>query len=121
MAKKEVNEKVVPIKLTDTETGETYELEFDKGSVYFAEARGFDIEDVSRAPMTGIHDLFFYAFRKNHPKVSRQKTDKILDEGIGGVGALPEGFLERLYLLYNAPFEDLKENDGKNRTVQIEL
>ena len=119
--KKEVNEIVKPIVLTDTETKERYTLEFNKESVYFAEQRGFDIDEVAKRPMTLIHDFFFYAFRMHHKNISRQKTDRILDEEIGGIGALPEGFIERLYLLYQAPFEGVVVKDGKNSKIQIEL
>ena len=121
--KNEVNEIVKPIKLTDTDTKEEYVLEFDKESVYFAEGRGFNIDRVSETPMTGIHDLFFYAFRKHHRSVSRQKADKILDDDLGGIGNLPEGFIERLYMLYSAPFEKglVDGESGKNSKMQIEM
>ena len=119
--KNEVNEIVKPIILRDSETKETYTLEFNRESVYFAEARGFSIDDVVKQPMTKIHELFFYAFRMHHQKVSRQKTDKILDDDIGGIGNLPEGFIERLYMLYGAPFDSMVEDEGKNSKVQIEL
>ena len=119
--KNEVNEIVKPIILTDTETKEKFTLEFNRESVYFAEGRGFNIDDVARIPMTKIHELFYYAFRMHHKNVSRQKTDKILDEDLGGIGALPEGFIERLYMLYSAPFDSMVEDNGKNSKVQIEM
>ena len=119
--KNEVNENVKPIILTDTETNEKYTLEFNRESVYFAEARNFSLDDVERHPMTKLHELFYYAFRMHHKNISRQQTDKMLDEQIGGIGALPEGFIERLYMLYSAPFDSMVENDGKNSKMQIEL
>lgn len=120
--KNEVNEKVKPIVLRDTETKDEYTLEFDKESVRFAEERGFKISEVGDFPMTGTHDLFFYAFRKHHRNISRQKTDKMLDEELGGIGNLPEGFLERLYLLYNEPFKGMVDGEsGKNVKMQIEM
>ena len=73
--KNEVNEIVKPIILTDTETKEKFTLEFNRESVYFAEGRGFNIDDVARIPMTKIHELFYYAFRMHHKNVSRQKTN----------------------------------------------
>ena len=45
MATKEVNEKVKPIILHDTEEEEDYTLEFNRETVRFAEGRGFDIPD----------------------------------------------------------------------------
>ena len=97
----EKKEKVKPIRLVDNETGESYILEFNRDTVKWAEQRGFDPELVTKFPMTVGADFFFYAFRMHHKNVSRQKTDKILDEDLGGIGGLPEGFIERLYMLYN--------------------
>lgn len=120
MANKEINEVVKPIIIHDEENGIDYTLEFNRESIRFAEARGFDIDDVGRYPMTKIPELFFYAFRMHHKNVSREKTDRILFEDLGG---LPEGVAERLGALYTAPFEALngKENKGKNSKMTVEL
>ena len=120
--KNEVNEIVKPIILRDTETKAEYTLEFDKESVKFAEDHGFIISQVPNFPMTGIHDFFYYAFRKHHKNLSRQQTDKILDEELGGVGGLPQGFIERLNQLYSVPFDNMvDEESGKNSKMQIEM
>jgi len=121
MANKEVNEHVKPIIIHDEENGVDYTLEFSRESVRFAEARGFDIDDVARFPMTKVPELFFYAFRMHHPNVSREKTDRILFEELGG---LPDGVAERLGALYAAPFEALSQkNGGKkgNPKVTVEM
>lgn len=120
MAKNEVNEKVNPITLHDSEEDRDYVLEFDRESVRFAEARGFDISDVGKYPMTKIPELFFYSFRKNHKNVSREKTDRILFEYMGG---MPDGMAERLGALYAAPFEALSAKDGeeKNGRITVEM
>lgn len=120
MASKEVNEQVKPIIIHDVENSTDYTLEFNRESVRFAEQRGFDIEDVGRYPLTKIPELFYYAFRMHHKNVSREKTDRILFDDLGG---LPDGALERLGALYAAPFEALsnKEKDGKNRKMTVEL
>lgn len=112
--------KIEPIKLTDTETGERYVLEFTRDSVRYAESRGFDIEDLPKYPMTKIPELFYYAFRAHHKFVSREKTDKILFEDMGGV---PEGMVERLGELYSVPFESLlpSEEEGKNVKMTVEF
>ena len=118
----EANEQVKPIIIHDKDNDVDYTLEFNRESIRFAEARGFDIEDVGKYPMTKIPELFFYAFRMHHPNVSRQKTDKILFEDLGG---LPEGVAERLGALYTAPFEALNgaKQDGKkgNPNMTVEL
>lgn len=115
----ETMEKVNPIILRDNENGNVYTLEFNRDSVRFAENRGFDINDVARFPMTKLPELFFYAFRMHHKNVSREKTDRILFDDLGG---MPEGMAERLGVLYSAPFEALagKENE-KNGKMTVEF
>lgn len=120
MANKEVNEQVKPIIIHDAENETDYTLEFNRESVRFAEARGFDIEDVGKYPMTKLPELFYYAFRMHHKNISREKTDRILFEELGG---LPEGAAERLGALYAAPFEALsnKDDKAKNSKMTVEL
>lgn len=89
-------ERIKPAFLTDNDTGVKYELDFCRESVMWAESRGFDLEKIAKFPVTGIEELFYYSFRKNHRNVPREKTNKLLHEG----GGLPEKALERLILLY---------------------
>lgn len=98
---------VKPIKIIDTNTGEEFTLEFDKESVRFAESRGFDIEEVSKYPISKTEELFWYAFRKHHKRVDLLKARKLLE----GIGTLPEGFLERLLSLYAKPYEAFTESE----------
>ena len=113
--------KVKPIVLTDTETESTYTLEFSRESIKFAEAHGFVIEDVAKYPMTKIPELFFYAFRKNHKNIARDKTDKILER----MNGIPNGMIERLGELYALPFEALnimeEGEERKNSTITIDF
>lgn len=110
MAKNEVNEEIRPIVLKDNDTGMEYTLEFNRDSVKFAEARGFSIDKVGEQPMTYIPDLFYYAFRMHHKNVSREKTDRILFDDLGGV---PEGMLERLGQLWAIPYEALTQDENR--------
>lgn len=118
-------ERVKPLVITvEDEKGkkETYTLEFNKDAVKFAEDRGFQLADVSRFPMTKVPELFFYSFRMHHPKVAKANTDKIIfDEeiGWGGLGGIPDGVVERLIELYDAPFGAMV--DSKNSKVAVEL
>lgn len=122
MARNLANEKVKPLLLTDNDTGEKYTLEFSRESVKFAEARGFDVDDVGRFPMTKLPDLFFYAFRMHHRNISRSRTDSILYDDLGG---LSEAVIERLVMLYAAPFEALtasaEDGEPKNARMTVEL
>lgn len=117
---KEINEKVRPIIIHDTENGIDYTLEFNRESIRFAEARGFNIEDVGKFPFTKLPELFYYAFRMHHKNVSREKTDRILFDDLGG---LPDGMAERLGALYGVPFEALTSNEdnAKNSKVTVEF
>lgn len=115
------NTEVKPITITDSETGTKYVLEFNRESVMFAERSGFAIEDVDRYPMSKIPEFFYYAFRMHHKNVSREKTDRILFEGLGG---MPDGMLRRLGELYGAPFEAFKvddEGEAKNSKMTVEF
>ena len=127
MARKEINEfkedeKVPPIVLHD-EDGRDYTLEFDLDSVRFAQNRGFDSDDIARFPVVNTEELFFYAFRMHHKNVSKEKTDKILWEKLGGISNLPDGFIERLIMLYYDPINAVKaaEDGGKNAKVTVEM
>ena len=128
MAKKEINEfaeneKVKPIVLHDADEGRDYTLEFNLDSVRFAQARGFDSDDIAKYPVIKTEELFFYAFRMHHKNVPKEKTDKILWDKLGGIGNLPDGFIERLIMLYYDPINAVKNAEGgaKNGNVTVEM
>lgn len=121
-----MEDKIIPIRITDItgiikNPGDVYELDFSRESVAFAENRGFKIEEVTEFPVTRISDLFYYAFRKNHRNVSREKTDKLKEAWKG----IPEGVLKRLIELYNqaATANNIQtdEEAGKNEIVTVEM
>lgn len=112
-------EKVKPVILTDSLTGEEYTLDFNRDAVRFAESRGFAITDIERYPMT-MYDLFFYAFRMHHRNVSREKTDKLIDEGFGGIAGIPSALIERLVELYAQTFGTAVE-ESENPRIVVEL
>ena len=116
----QVSERVNPIIIRNEDTGDEYTLEFNRETIRFAEQRGFDIADVGKFPMTKLPELFFYAFRMHHRNVSREKTDRILFDDLGG---MPDGMAERLGALYSAPFEALSNDNGKakNSKMTVEL
>lgn len=116
-------DKVMPMFVTDRETGERFELDFSRESVLFAEARGFKLHEVGDFPGTKIKELFFYAFRKNHRRMAKNQTDKLLEEKMGG---LTGEALERLMLLYQQALDfcgviQSKEDAEKNSNVIVEL
>ena len=112
----QVSERVNPIIIRNEDTGDEYTLEFNRETIRFAEQRGFDIADVGKFPMTKLPELFFYAFRMHHRNVSREKTDRILFDDLGG---MPDGMAERLGALYSAPFESLSNDNGKAKNSKM--
>lgn len=112
--------KLNPIRITDAETNEVYELDFSRETVKTAEQRGFKISELTDFPNINIPTLFYLAFRKNHKDVSKDKADKLLD----AMGGLTSAELSRLVELYNQPSEALIiQGDGgrKNCRVTVEL
>ena len=111
-----MSERVNPIRITDQTSGEVYELDFNKESVKFAEGRDFVLEEVTRYPVTKMPELFYYAFRMHHKNVSREKTDRILFDDLGG---MPDGMAERLGALYGVPFEALTSGEEKPKNPRM--
>ena len=113
-------ERVNPITLTDTETGERYTLEFSRETVKFAQNRKFAVGDIGDFPMLLVPELFYLSFRMHHKNLSRAQTDKILETDLGG---LTKEFIERLLMLYNAPHESLirDEDDAGNSKMTVEM
>lgn len=116
-----MDERIKPIRLTMIKTGEVYELDFSRDSVRFAEQHNFDIQEVQRMPKTKIAELWYYAFRKNHKRLSKQQTDTILEE----IGGLTPSILERLCLLYAqaAQSNTIQEEEDflKNGAATVEM
>lgn len=116
-----VEDRVTPARLTDNDTGAVYELDFSRESVRFAEQHSFKLENAIEFPVTGVSDLFYYAFRKNHRNVAREKTDKLLEKW----GGMPEKLLKRLIQLYQqaqtSNTVQTDEDAEKNSSVTLEL
>ena len=116
-------ERVEPIRLTDNETGETYELDFSRDSVRFMAHQGFKVgENIMDYIATAGPDFWFYAFRKNHMKVPRNKTDALYSK----MGGLTPKVIERLVELYNQALmsNNIVQDDGdleKNPRVTVEM
>lgn len=116
-----IEDRVNPIRITIQGSGETYELDFNRESVRFAEMHGFELDNVTRFPTSKIPEFFYFALRKNHKKLSRTQADNIFEE-IGGVTGK---VLSRMIALYNqaalthviAADEDYE----KNARVTVEM
>lgn len=114
-------DRVQSIKLTDNDTNETYELDFSRESIRFAEARGFKVDEVVDFPVTKFPEFFYYAFRMHHKNLSRTQTDALYEK-LGGYTAK---FLERLIMLYNqaALANNIVDDEdaAKNARMTVEM
>lgn len=117
-----MDERVNPIKLTNNKTGEVFELDFNRESLFVMDRDGFKIDEVTDYPATNIPKLFYYSFRKNHRKMTKTQTDSILQDVLHGV--TPK-MLERMILLYNqaATANNVQEEEDleKNSDVTVEF
>lgn len=102
-----------PMVITDPDAGKEYTLEYSRKSVTKAEQAGLDVNLIEAKSMTMIPIMFWGAFLMHHPHMTREQTDKILFEGLGGLSAEEMEYLGKLYA---APFETLiaSEEEGKN-------
>lgn len=106
--------------ITDNDTGDKYELDFSRDTVRFAEDRKFVIDEVSKFPTTKISELFWYAFRMHHKRMTQAQTDKIIEK----MGGMSPELLQRLMELYmQASYSGLvaDEDEAKNSSVTVEL
>lgn len=117
----DIQDRVQPMRVSDNKTGVSYELDFSRDSIRFAENRGFEIDTVVKFPVTKIPELFYYAFRKNHKNMAKSQTDALLER----LGGLTSQMLERLIQLYNqAALTHIIASDEdaeKNTEVTVEL
>ena len=107
------SERLKPMVISDPDNGREYTLEFSRKSVSKTEQAGLDVNRLESASMTMIPILFWGAFLMHHPQMTREQTDKILFDGLGGLNDEEMGYLGKLYA---APFQTLiaSEVEGAN-------
>ena len=108
------SERVNPMIIADPDNGREYRLEFSRKSVAKAEQAGLDVNQLESKSMTMIPLLFWGAFLMHHPHMTKEQTDKILFDGLGGLNGKE---LEHLGKLYAEPFRSLvatEEETGEN-------
>jgi len=106
--------------ITDPDNGREYTLEFSRKTVSKAEQAGLDINQIESKSMTMIPLLFWGAFLMHHPQMTREQTDKILYEGLGGM--TPDE-MAKLGELYAEPFKTLiaGETEANPRKMAVKL
>ena len=109
----EKSKKMSPMIITDPDEGREYTLEYSRKTVAKAEQAGLDVNQIDSKTMTMVPILFWGAFLMHHPYMTREQTDKILFDGLGGLGDEEMAYLGKLYA---EPFTTLiaSEDDGKN-------
>ena len=118
-----MDERINPIRFTDKDTNETYELDFNRESVKFMADRGFVIDDnfVDLIATKG-EELWYYAFRAHHKKLGRNQTDALYKK----MGGLTPKIIRRLMelhqqaLMSNSIVQDDEELEA-NPHVAVEL
>ena len=117
--------KVDPIVISFGDTGTEYTLEFSRAVIKMAERNGFKMDiftensNLYSFPMTNIEDLFYYAFQMHHKGMSKELTNKILYDDLGG---LSSEFINKLVLLYTLTYTTLiNEGNPKNANVTVKL
>lgn len=115
------SERLKPIVIKDPAENREYTLEYNRRTIAKTEQAGFDVQKLESSPMAMIPIMFWGAFLWHHPQITREQTDKILFEGLGGLG---EKEIEHLGKLYAEPFKTLVagEDEGANpRKMTVEF
>lgn len=106
------SERLKPMVITDPEEGREYTLEYSRKTVAKTEQAGLDVNRLESQSMTMIPLLFWGAFLMHHPYMTREQTDKILFDGLGGLNEDEMAYLGKLYA---APFQTLiSSEDSEN-------
>jgi hypothetical protein len=101
------------IKFSDNEK---YTLQFNRETASALEQDGFKREDIADMPMTRIPQIFYFAFKMHHPNITKEKTDEILFNDLGG---LTEEQIEKLGVLFMAPYTTLINENGKPKNAKV--
>ena len=113
-------EKLNPMTIVDPDEGREYTLEYSRRTVEKTEKAGFNTSEVESKSMTMIPLMFWGAFLMHHPYMTKEQTDKILFDGLGG---LKEEELAHLGKLYAAPVQTLiaTEDKGNPRRMAVKF
>lgn len=108
-------EKLKPVVIKDEFGNEKYVLEFNREAVRKAEASGFAIAKAEDKLFTTMEDLFFFAFYKNHPKMTRQEVDNVREE----IGGISDALFTRLADLYAETINSLIANEESQKNAKL--
>ena len=118
-----MDERINPIRITDNDTGESYVLDFNRESIKFMASQNFVVdESLINLIATKGEDLWYFAFRSKHRRLSRDHTNKLYEK----MGGLTPELIKRLVELYqqalmsNSILQD-EEELAANPHVTVEL
>lgn len=103
-------ERLKPMVITDPDEGREYTLEYSRKTVSRVEQAGLDVNQIDTKSMTMIPLMFWGAFLMHHPHMTREQTDKILFDGLGGLNTDEMTYLGKLYA---EPFQTLVSREGE--------
>ena len=112
---KSKSESLKPMVITDPDEGREYTLEYNRKTVAKVERAGLDVNKLDSSPMTMIPIMFWGAFLMHHPVMTREQTDRILFDGLGGLNNDEIAYLGKLYA---EPFNTLmsgEENENPRK------
>lgn len=114
------SQRVNPMVITDPDTGREYTLEYSRKTVAKAEQAGLNINELESKSMTMLPLLFWGALLMHHPWMTQEQSDKILFDGLKGLG---KEEMTRLGELYAAPLQTLvHDEDAENpRKMAVKL
>lgn len=121
-----MEDRIQPIRITDNETGEVFELDFSRESVIFTDRlfrnAGIKMEEIADSVNEGIPLFWYCAFRAKHKNVSRAKADALRDK----LGGLTPNITDRLINLYTQAtmannVVQSEEDLSKNSRMTVEL
>lgn len=113
-------ERLKPMVITDPDEGREYTLEYSRKTVSRVEQAGLDVNQIDTKSMTMIPLIFWGAFLMHHPHMTREQTDKILFDGLGGLNPEEMAYLGKLYA---EPFQTLvaSEESGNPRKMAVKF
>lgn len=109
-----------PMVIRDEENNRVYTLDFTRGTVRFAEARGFEWDLIEHQPATMIPIIWYTAFRRYDERISFEKTEKLLER----LGGFKPKYAKKLRKLYEQCLETLiatDEDDDEKNGLKVEL
>jgi len=110
-------ERIQEIRLKDKKYNKEYILDFSLDTIAYLQGVGFDWSEIESKSAIMIPLLWFGAFRRYQPKVSKKETDDMLEE-IGGMSA---AVIQRLRQLWEQALDALVADGDELKNENWEM